>query len=142
ELFECEVGLSDHTIGVGVALASIALGATIIEKHFTLSRKDSGVDSAFSMEPQEMQLLVEESKRAWQGLGRISYSLTEKESVKFRRSIYIVEDTKKGEKFTIKNSKIIRPGSGLSPKYYEIILSKKASCNIEKGTPMKWEFLA
>jgi N-acetylneuraminate synthase len=143
QLFDVEVGLSDHTMGIGVAVASVALGATVIEKHFTLSRADGGVDSAFSMEPDEMKQLVEETQKAWQALGRVSYGTTEKEKVsaKFRRSIYIVEDIKKGEEFTSKNLRIIRPGEGLSPKYYDTVLGEKASCDIKKGTSMKWKLI-
>lgn len=143
ELFQCQVGLSDHTIGIGVAIASIALGATVIEKHFTLSRAEGGVDSAFSMEPDEMKTLVEETFKAWQAMGTIKYGSTKKEnaSVVFRRSIYVVKDIKKGEKFTPENIRIIRPGRGLPPKYYDIILGKKSSSDIKRGTPMKWEFI-
>ena len=143
ELFGAETGLSDHTLGIGVAVASVALGATVIEKHFTLSRTDGGVDSVFSMEPGEMKLLVEETHTAWQALGRVSYGTTEKEklSLKFRRSIYVVEDIGEGEEITSKNIRIIRPSDGLPPKYYEIILGKIASCDIKRGTPMSWEFL-
>ena len=142
--FNCEVGLSDHTLGIGVAVASVALGATVIEKHFTLSRADGGVDSAFSMEPEEMKLLVEETCKAWQSLGKVSYGTTEKEkaSAKFRRSIYIVENIKEGEEFTSKNLRIIRPGSGLPPKFYDSIIGKKAACDIKRGTPMSLEFIA
>ena len=142
--FNCEVGLSDHTLGIGVAVASVALGATVIEKHFTLSRADGGVDSAFSMEPEEMKLLVEETCKAWQSLGKVSYGTTEKEkaSAKFRRSIYIVEDIKEGEEFTSENLRIIRPGSGLPPKFYDSIIGKKAGCDIKRGTPMSLEFIA
>lgn len=144
QLFDIEVGLSDHTIGIGVAVASIALGATIIEKHFTLLRADGGVDSAFSMEPDEMKMLVEETHKAWQALGKVSYGTTEKEkaSAKFRRSIYIVEDIKKGEEFTSKNLRIIRPGSGMQPKYFDVLLGKRAACDIKRGLPMSWKFIA
>lgn len=140
ELFQCQVGLSDHTRGIGVAVASVALGATIIEKHFTLSRTDGGVDSAFSLERGEMKLLVEETRKAWQALGKISYGTSEKEkiSAKFRRSIYVVKDIKKGEEFTSKNLRIIRPGNGLPPKFYDILLGKKARKDIKKGTPLDW----
>ena len=143
QLFNVEVGLSDHTLGIGVAVASVALGTIVIEKHFTLSRADGGVDSAFSMEPWEMKLLVEETHKAWQALGKVSYGTTEKEkaSAKFRRSIYIVEDIKKGEKFTSKNLRIIRPGNGIPPKFNDIILGKIASLDIKRGTPMSWKFI-
>jgi pseudaminic acid synthase len=141
ELFNCQVGLSDHTMGVGVAVASVALGATVIEKHFTLSRADGGVDSAFSMEPEEMKALVIETERAWQSLGKVTYGPTEKEkgSMKFRRSIYVAKDIEAGEEFTKDNLRIIRPGFGLSPKYYDILLGKKAKQTLVKGTALTWE---
>ena len=144
ELFGAETGLSDHTLGIGVAVASVALGATVIEKHFTLSRTDGGVDSVFSMEPGEMKLLVEETHTAWQALGRVSYGTTEKEklSLKFRRSVYVVKDVEKGRKLTVDNIRIIRPGNGIPPKFYDIILGKIASYDIKRGTPMSLEFIA
>lgn len=143
EMFNCEVGLSDHTLGIGVALASIALGATVIEKHFTLSRANGGVDAKFSMEPHEMKSLVEESKRAWEAIGTVSYGPTEKEtkSMQFRRSIYITQDMREGDVFSPDNLRIIRPGFGLPPKYYEIILGKKANTHINKGTPASWDLI-
>jgi pseudaminic acid synthase len=143
ELFSCQVGLSDHTMGVGVAVASVALGATVIEKHFTLSRADGGVDSAFSMEPEEMKALVIETERAWQALGEVKYGPTEKEkaSLKFRRSIYVAKDMKAGEKFTKESIKIIRPGYGLPPKYYDLILGKTVKKDVKKGTPLSWDIL-
>jgi pseudaminic acid synthase len=141
QLFDVEVGLSDHTMGVGVAVASVALGATVIEKHFTLRRADGGVDSAFSLEPEEFRSLVVETERAWQGLGQVRYGPTEKEkqSMVFRRSLYIVEDVKAGETLTRKNLRAIRPGYGLPPKYYEILLGKKVNRDIPKGTPASWD---
>ncbi len=143
QLFDAEIGLSDHTLGIGVSIASVALGATLIEKHFTLSRANGGVDSVFSMEPDEMQLLVKESLKAWQALGKISYGPTKKEnaSIRFRRSVYIVEDVKEGDELTPKNIRVIRPGNGLSPKYYDILLGKNISHNVKKGTPMSWEYV-
>lgn len=138
-----QVGLSDHTMGTGVAVASVALGATIIEKHFTLNRADGGVDSAFSMEPDEMRSLVEETKRAWQSLGNVTYGATEKEkaSIKFRRSIYISSDMKSGDTLTNKSVRIVRPGYGLEPKYYDLILGKTIKKDVKKGTPLSWELL-
>lgn len=143
ELFDVQVGLSDHTLGTGVAVASVALGATVIEKHFTLNRADGGVDSSFSMEPDEMRALVTETERAWQALGKITYGPTEKEkdSLKFRRSIYVVKDIKAGEEFTRENIKVIRPGYGLEPKYYESFLGKKSKKDIKVGTPLKLELI-
>lgn len=138
DLFNVQVGLSDHTLGIGAAVASVALGATFIEKHFTLSREDGGVDSAFSMEPHEMKQLVEETERAWQALGNIRYGPTEAEqkSLVFRRSLYVAEDIKKGEKFTPQNIRRIRPGYGLSPKYYDVFLGKTSMNDLKKGTPI------
>lgn len=143
ELFGCEVGISDHTMGVGVSVASVALGATVIEKHFTLNRADGGVDSTFSMEPSEMAQLVVETERAWQALGQVSYGPTEAEqkSIQFRRSLYVVQDLKVGDMLTKDNVRAIRPGLGLPTKYYEIFLGKKVVKNVKKGTPVNWELL-
>ncbi|KAA0966779.1 pseudaminic acid synthase [Sporosarcina sp. ANT_H38] len=143
KLFDVQVGLSDHTMGTGVAVASVALGATVIEKHFTLSRKDGGVDSAFSMEPDEMATLVVETERAWQAVGNVTYGPTEVEqaSLKFRRSIYVAKDIEAGEAFTKDNIKVIRPGYGLAPKYYEQVLEMKANKALVAGTPLSWELL-
>jgi len=143
ELFNCQVGISDHTLGIGVAVASVALGATVIEKHFTLSRADGGVDAAFSLEPGEMRSLVIESERAWQALGKVHYGPTENEkrSLKFRRSIYISADLKAGDIFTRDNLKVIRPGYGLPPKYYDIVLGKKARIDAPTGTPLTWDMI-
>ncbi len=143
DLFDVQVGLSDHTLGTGVAVAAVALGATVIEKHFTLNRADGGVDSAFSMEPEEMKALVEETERAWQAIGKITYGPTEKEkaSLKFRRSIYVSEDIQAGDKFTEDNIRIVRPGYGLEPKYYPTLLGKVAKKDYVMGTPIKFEDL-
>lgn len=143
KLFNCEVGLSDHTLGIGASIAAIAHGATVIEKHFTLSRADGGVDSAFSMEPKEMKQLVVEAERAWQALGQISYGPTEaeKSSLTFRRSLYITEDMKKGDVLTEKNLRIVRPGLGLLPKYYDLIIGRKVNQNVKKGTAVEWELV-
>ncbi|WP_424096611.1 pseudaminic acid synthase [Moorena producens] len=143
ELFDVQVGLSDHTIGIGVAVASVALGATLIEKHFTLNRVDGGVDSAFSMEPQEMQQLVIESERAWEALGKVNYGATEaeKKSLVFRRSLYIAENMQAGDILTPKNLRAIRPGYGLPTKYYEILLGKPIKADAKKGTPVSWEMV-
>ena len=130
-------------MGVGAALAAISYGAMIIEKHFTLDRKDGGVDSAFSLQPEEMKILVKESINAWQSIGKIFYGPTESEkgSLKFRRSLYVSKDMKKSEIFTKDNLRVVRPGNGLEPKYYEKALGKKASKKLVKGTALKWEFL-
>ena len=143
ELFQCQVGLSDHTMGIGTAVASIALGATVIEKHFTLSRENGGVDAAFSMEPEEMKTLVVESKRAWQSLGCVYYGSTkaEKSSLQYRRSLYVSRDMKVGETFTPENLRVIRPGYGLQPKYYDVLLGKQVKKDIKKGTPVSWEMI-
>lgn len=143
ELFGCEVGLSDHTMGVGVSVASVALGATVIEKHFTLCRADGGVDSAFSLEPEEMSMLVVETGRAWQSLGRVVYGPTESEkpSTVFRRSIYVVHDLKAGDVLTRENVRCIRPGRGLPPKYFDILLGRQVKQDVKKGTPMSWDLL-
>ncbi|MCG8396432.1 pseudaminic acid synthase [Bacillus atrophaeus] len=141
ELFNCQVGLSDHTMGTGVAVASVALGATVIEKHFTLSRADGGVDSAFSLEPHELKELVIETERAWQALGQITYGPTDKEkaSLKFRRSIYVTNDIKAGEIFTKENIKVVRPGYGLEPKYFDLMIGRTAKKHISAGTPLEWD---
>lgn len=140
---DVQIGLSDHTMGIGAAVASVALGATVIEKHFTLNRADGGVDSAFSMEPAEMKTLVEETERAWLSMGRVTYGPTKKEkaSLKFRRSIYASKDIKAGEEFTIENIRIVRPGYGLEPKYYEKVLGRKAKSKISKGSPLSFDLI-
>lgn len=144
DLFGCEVGLSDHTMGVGVSVASVAVGASVIEKHFTLNRTDGGVDSTFSMEPAEMTQLVIETERAWQALGQVCYgpSEAEKKSIQFRRSLYVVQDVKAGEVLTHENVRAIRPGLGLPPKYLQVLLGRKINQNIKKGTPLDWALLS
>jgi N-acetylneuraminate synthase len=138
ELFACEVGLSDHTMGVGVAVAAVALGATVIEKHFTLSRDDGGVDSAFSLEPHELRALVQESERAWKSLGKVRYGPTEAEgrSLQFRRSIYVSADIAEGDYFSTKNLRIVRPGYGAPPQFIEQLLGRKAKQSFTRGTPL------
>jgi len=142
-LFGCEVGLSDHTMGLGVSVASVALGATVIEKHFTLARADGGVDSAFSLEPPEMEQLVTETQRAWQALGSVAYGATaaEAKSLQFRRSIYIVRDLKAGERLTRDNVRTIRPGLGLPPKYLERVLGRAVNTAVPRGTALTWDLL-
>jgi pseudaminic acid synthase len=143
ELFGCQVGLSDHTMGTGVAVAAVALGATVIEKHFTLARADGGVDATFSMEPAEFASLVIETERAWRALGQVSYGPVgaEKESLKFRRSLYAVADIKRGEVFDARNVRAIRPGDGLPPKHIEVFLGRRAARDIARGTPLDWDML-
>ena len=143
ERFGCEVGLSDHTLGMGAAVASVALGATVIEKHFTLSRADGGVDSTFSMEPAEMTLLVVETKRAWQALGQVSYGPieAEKKSMLFRRSLYICEDLQAGDILTAQNLRAIRPGLGLPPKYIDQLIGKRVVRAVTRGTPAQWDLV-
>lgn len=144
DLFGCEVGLSDHTMGIGVSVASVALGAAVIEKHFTLCRADGGVDSAFSMEPTEFQSLVVETERAWQALGKVSYGPTEgeKKSLVFRRSLYVVQDLEAGEQLSKENVRAIRPGYGMAPKYISTVLGRSVKKAVKKGTPLSWDLLA
>lgn len=143
ERFGVHVGLSDHTMGIGVAVASVSFGAIVIEKHFTLLRADGGVDSAFSMEPTEMAQLVIETERAWQALGKINYGPTEKEkaSLIFRRSIYVAEDLQAGAILTSENLRCVRPGMGLAPKYYHQLLGRQVKQDVKKGTPMTWSLV-
>jgi pseudaminic acid synthase len=144
DLFGCTVGLSDHTLGIGVAVAAVACGATVIEKHFTLSRADGGVDAAFSLEPAEMKQLVEETARAHAALGQITYGPTEAERKARlrRRSLYVGQTIKAGEVFTPVNLRRIRPGLGLPPKYYPLLLGRRAACDLEIGTPLNWSMVA
>jgi pseudaminic acid synthase len=143
KLFDCHIGISDHTMGIGVSVASVALGASVIEKHFTLNRADGGVDSTFSMEPEEMRALVIESERAWQAIGSIQYGPTEQEkpSLRHRRSLYISKDMKVGDRFTEENVKAIRPGNGLPPKFLDVIIGKRIQNDAAKGTPLAWDLL-
>ena len=143
DLFGVQVGLSDHTLGIGVAVAAVALGATVIEKHFTISRTEGGVDSAFSLEPHEFKALVQETERAWQARGEVSYTLSakEKNSLRFRRSLYIVEDMQPGDRITPENMRAIRPGLGLPPKYYDILLGKRVKSQVRVGTPVSWDLV-
>ena len=143
KLFNCEIGLSDHTLGIGASIAAVSHGATIIEKHVTLDRGDGGVDSEFSMEPDEMKNLVFETEQAWKSLGKIFYGPTDAElsSLKFRRSIYVSNDINKNDKITIKNIKIVRPGLGLKPKYFDKLIGRKVSKNIKAGTPVSWDLV-
>ena len=142
-LYNCLVGLSDHTMGIGVSVAAVALGARVIEKHFTLRRADGGVDSAFSLEPEELKALVEETKNAFLSLGEISYGVqqAEEKSKFFKRSIYVSKDIAVGDVFTNDNLKIIRPGNGLAPKFIDVVIGKKAKVSIKAGTPLNWDIL-
>lgn len=144
QAFDCHVGLSDHTMGIGAAVAAVALGAVVVEKHFTLRRADGGVDSTFSMEPEEMRALVTESERAWQAMGRVQYGIQsemEQKSRIYRRSLYVVEDIAAGELLTEKNVRAIRPGFGLPPKFLTQVLGMTARSTIRRGTALRWELL-
>lgn len=144
EAFCCPVGLSDHTMGSAVAVAAVSLGAVVIEKHFTLARKDGGPDSAFSMEPHEFKQMVADVRTAEKALGSVNYGLTEKqkESALFRRSLFAVCDIKAGEAFTVHNVRCIRPAHGLHPRYLELILKKSANRDIQAGEPLDWNFIS
>lgn len=139
----CEVGLSDHTMGCGAAIAAVALGATVVEKHFTLSRADGGVDSTFSLEPAELQMLRTETERAWQAMGCVVFggSAAEAKSLVFRRSLYVVKDMAPGEPFSADNVRAIRPGFGLPPKYLDTVLGMPAPTSLKRGTPLSWNLL-
>jgi N-acetylneuraminate synthase len=141
ETFKCKVGISDHTLGIGVGIAAIALGARVIEKHFTLSRSDGGADAAFSLEPNEFKSLVLEGKAALDSLGQTNWSIqaTEEESRRLRRSLYIVQNVKKGDVVSRHNLRPIRPGGGCSPKYLNFLLGKKFTEDFDSGTPMHTE---
>lgn len=143
QLFNCEVGLSDHTLGIGAAVSSVALGATVIEKHFTLSRAEGGVDSQFSLEPMEMRALVEETDRAWQALGKISYGIgpIEESSLCFRRTLYVIRDMRAGETLQPHNFRAIRPGFGLSPKFFGTLIGKRVNRDVTRGTPLTWDLV-
>ncbi|MCK7492050.1 MAG: pseudaminic acid synthase [Comamonadaceae bacterium] len=144
ELFGTEVGLSDHTMGTGVAVAAVALGASVVEKHFTLARADGGVDSSFSLEPAELAALVVETERAWQGLGRVRYgtqSAQEEKSKVYRRSLYVVRDVAEGETLDASAVRAIRPGLGLAPKHLEAVIGRRARRAIRRGTPLAWELI-
>lgn len=144
ELFACQVGLSDHTPGIGAAVAAVALGATVIEKHFTLRRADGGVDASFSLEPEELASLVVETERAWQALGQVRYGPTEAElaSRVYRRSLYIVRDLRRGDRLSADNLRAIRPGLGLPPKYYDQLLGRRLARDARRGTPVSWELFS
>ena len=137
--FKIEIGLSDHTPGIGAAISAISYGASIIEKHFTLDKTAGGLDDIFSMDPDDFNLLVKEAKNAWLSLEKVYYGLTQSERrhKNFKRSIYVKKDIKKGELFSEKNLKVIRPSYGLEPKYYKKILGKVAKRNLNYASPLK-----
>lgn len=141
EKYNCLIGLSDHTMGTGVSVAAVALGARVIEKHFTLKRADGGVDSAFSLEPDELKSLVTETERAFLALGKVQYGIqpSEEKSIFFKRSIYISKDIKKGEILSTENLRIIRPAKGLAPKHWEEVLGRSAKSDLKAGTPLSWD---
>jgi N-acetylneuraminate synthase len=143
EAFGCQVGLSDHTAGVGVSVAAVALGATVIEKHFVLDRQAGGVDAAFSLEPDELKSLVVETQRAHQALGQVTYSGThaEDKSKQYRRSIYVSQDIQQGQILTEDNVRVVRPAYGLAPKYWDEVVGKVAKQNLSKGTPLDWSMV-
>jgi pseudaminic acid synthase len=140
QLHNCVVGLSDHTMGIGASVGAVALGARVIEKHFTLRRADGGVDSAFSLEPEELKMLVTETERVFLSLGVIQYGVqpAEQKSLEFKRSIYVSKDIKAGEILSAENLKIIRPARGLAPKYWDTVMGRKASHDLKAGTPLTW----
>ncbi|WP_394992729.1 pseudaminic acid synthase [Emticicia sp.] len=143
ELYDCQIGLSDHTMGIGAAIAAVALGARVLEKHFTLRRADGGVDSSFSLEPEELKNLVVESERAFLAMGKVNYILSEKEqkSLQYKRSLYVVEPMQAGDVFSEKNVRSIRPSNGLHTRYYEEILGKKATKDIDAGTALSFSMI-
>lgn len=142
-LFGCQVGLSDHTMGIGVSVGAVALGATVVEKHFTLARADGGVDSDFSLEPHELASLVKETDRVWRAMGTVRYGPTEAErqSLQFRRSLYIAEDMRAGDIFNARNLRVVRPGLGLQPKLIDHMLGKAITRDAAKGTPLSWDLV-
>lgn len=144
DAFSCEVGLSDHTMGTGVAVAAVAFGATLVEKHFTLRRSDGGVDSTFSLEPAEFRQLRDESERAWQALGRVTYGGTQAEakSRAFRRSLYIARDVAAGQALAAADVRIVRPGFGLAPKYFDQVIGRRVRTDASAGTPVSWDLLS
>jgi N-acetylneuraminate synthase len=142
--FGCPIGLSDHTMGTAASVAAVALGASIIEKHFTLARADGGPDADFSLEPAEFTALVRDTKAAWEALGRAHYDVlgSERGNLQFRRSLYVAADVKAGEPLTPANVRSIRPGNGLAPTHLEAVLGRSAARNLERGEPLAWDMLA
>lgn len=144
QAFGCEVGLSDHTMGCGAAVAAVALGATVVEKHFTLRRADGGVDASFSLEPEEFRQLRTETERAWQALGEVVYGGTaaEEKSRRFRRTLYIGRDMQAGETLAAADLRIVRPGDGLAPKHFDAVLGRRIGRAAPAGTPVTWDLLS
>jgi len=143
DAFCVPVGLSDHTLGIAVPVTAVSLGACIVEKHFTISRKIPGPDNAFSLEPDEFKAMTDAIRTAEKAMGKVSYAVTEKEAASriFHRSIFVVKDIKAGKVLTKLNMRCIRPGNGLAPKYYESLLGRTVKHDVKKGTPMTWEML-
>jgi len=141
ERYQCQVGLSDHTLGIGVAVAAVALGATIVEKHFTLSRADDGVDAAFSMEPAEMAALVQQARLAQLARGEVSWQLSEREqaSLAYRRSLWVIRDLAAGDEITADDIRAFRPAGGLMPEHYQTVLGRRVAIDVPRGTPVAWE---
>ena len=141
--FRCEVGLSDHTEGIGASVASVAVGASIIEKHIVLKKNDGSVDEAFSLSPLEFKNLVNEANKAWLSLGKkyLGPTKNEKNTLKFRRSIYVIKNSKKGDTLSNKNIKIIRPSYGLHPKFFRRLIGKKFKKTVRKGMPFKMSMI-
>jgi sialic acid synthase SpsE len=137
------VGLSDHSLGITVSVAAVSLGARIVEKHVTISRKEGGPDSSFSLEPQELKELVKEIRIVEKAIGKVTYSFskTEKATRVFRRSLFAVQDIRKGDEISSENIRSIRPGYGLAPKYHDKIIGRKAKCFISRGTPLNWSMI-
>lgn len=142
-MFQCPVGLSDHTHGIGAAVAAVALGAPMIEKHITLSREEGGVDAMFSLEPQELASLVAETRRAWQSMGEVRYGPTkdEERSLQYRRSLYVVKAMRAGDLFSAENVRAIRPGLGLPPKHIDLVVGRKAARDVPAGTALSWPLI-
>jgi N-acetylneuraminate synthase len=142
--FACPIGLSDHTMGTAASVAAVALGASVIEKHFTLARSDGGPDAAFSLEPVEFRALVDDTKAAWTALGRAHYDLlgSERGNAQFRRSLYVAADVKAGEALSRKNVRSIRPGNGLAPAHLDEVLGRTAKRDLKRGEPLAWDMLA
>jgi N-acetylneuraminate synthase len=142
-MFDVFVGLSDHTMGIAVPVAGVAAGACVLEKHVTLRRADGGVDSAFSLEPDELAAMVESCRTAWEAMGRVHYGieLSESKVREFRRSLYVVADVRAGEKLTERHVRSIRPGLGLPPKHLGAVIGRKAGRDLKRGTPLRWDML-